>query len=234
MQAELAAGALQHIEDDHWFHKTRAFAEATARLGRIFRDYLGPGDGFRCGFLGHIACELILDAILIERYPERLDRITHARATRRRSRLEKPSLIGRSAGRLEPWLPRFCEAQFLRDYADPERLAYRLNQVLRRIKLDPLPAGVEELLATARGVVRSRRGAAPAVAICRPSQPSSVEAQSTHEIRHEHAPVDDQRRAVARSDLRHAQGMRLRRRRDSAVFRWRRRASSGWRKSSTP
>ena len=73
VEAELAAGALRHIEDDRWFHKTRAFAEATARLTRIFRDYLGPGDGFRCGFLGHITSELILDALLIEKYPERLD-----------------------------------------------------------------------------------------------------------------------------------------------------------------
>ncbi len=43
VEAELAAGALRHIEDDRWFHKTRAFAEATAgRLTRIFRDIHGP------------------------------------------------------------------------------------------------------------------------------------------------------------------------------------------------
>ena len=72
-EAELAAGALQHFEDDHWFHKTRAFAEATGRLTDLFRNFMGPGDGFRCGFLGHITSELLLDAILIKRYPERLD-----------------------------------------------------------------------------------------------------------------------------------------------------------------
>ena len=43
----------------------------------------------------------------------------------------------------------------MRDYADTARLAYRLNQVLRRVKLDPLPAGIEEPLSAARGIVES-------------------------------------------------------------------------------
>jgi hypothetical protein len=154
VEAELAAGALQHLEDDHWFHKTRAFAEATGCLTRLFRDFLGPGDGFRCGFLGHIACELILDAILIERYPERLDAYYEVlqRLDGRRLTDAVTILAGQSVD-LEPWLPRFCEVQFLRDYADPSRLAFRLNQVFRRVKLEPLPAGIEGPLATGRDVV---------------------------------------------------------------------------------
>jgi hypothetical protein len=154
VEAELAAGALQHLEDDHWFHKTRAFAESTGRLTKIFGDFMGPGDGFRCGFVGHIACELILDAILIEKYPERLDAYYEVlqQLDGRRLNDAVTVLAGQSVD-LEPWLPRFCEAQFLRDYADPQRLAFRLNQVLRRVKLDPLPAGIEEPLVTARGVV---------------------------------------------------------------------------------
>jgi hypothetical protein len=153
-EAELAAGALQHFEDDHWFHKTRAFAEATGRLTRIFRDFMGPGDGFRCGFLGHITSELILDAILIERYPDRLEMYYEAlRQLDGRQLAEAVTALAGQRVELELWLPRFCEVQFLRDYADPARLAFRLNQVLRRIKLDPLPAGIEVPLATAREVV---------------------------------------------------------------------------------
>jgi hypothetical protein len=156
IDAELAAGAWQHFEDDRWFHKTRAFAEATAHLARMFRDFLGPGDNFRCGFLGHIACELLLDAILIERHPELLERYYEVF-----SRLEPASLsqaVRDLAGQpveVERWLPIFCREQFLRDYADSERLAYRLNQVLRRVKLDPLPAGIAEPLSAGRSVVRS-------------------------------------------------------------------------------
>jgi hypothetical protein len=154
VEAELAAGALKHFEDDRWFHKTRAFAEATGQLTRIFRDYMGPGDGFRCGFLGHIASELILDAILIEKYPERLDRYYEVleRLDGRRLSAAVTVLAGQAVD-LEPWLPQFCEMQFLRDYATPRRLAFRLNQVMRRVKLEPLPAGIEEPLATARGIV---------------------------------------------------------------------------------
>ena len=154
VEAELAAGALQHLEDDRWFHKTRAFAEATGRLTRIFRDYLGPGDGFRCGFLGHIVSELILDAILIEKYPERLDAYYEVLQQLDGRRLtDAVTVLAGQPVDLEPWLPRFCEVQFLRDYADPRRLAFRLNQVLCRVKLEPLPDGIEEPLAAARGVV---------------------------------------------------------------------------------
>lgn len=153
-EAQLAAGALQHFEDDRWFHKTRAFAEATGRLTDLFRSFMGPGDGFRCGFLGHITSELILDAILIERDPDRLDAYYQLLGGLDGKRLATAAAL--MAGRwidLGPWLPRFCESQFLRDYADPARLAFRLNQVLRRIKLEPLPMGIEGPLTTARGIV---------------------------------------------------------------------------------
>ncbi len=156
IDAELAAGAWQHFEDDHWFHKTRAFAEATAHLARLFRDFLGPGDNFRCGFLGHIACELLLDSVLIERHPGLIDRYYAAFAQLDGERLS--AAIRDLAGQpveVAHWLPLFCREQFLRDYADSARLAYRLNQVLRRVKLDPLPAGIEEPLSAGRSIVRS-------------------------------------------------------------------------------
>ncbi|HEV8004348.1 MAG TPA: hypothetical protein VGP63_31080 [Planctomycetaceae bacterium] len=156
IDAELAAGARQHFEDDHWFHKTRAFAEATAHLAKLFRNFLGPGDDFRCGFLGHIACELLLDSVLIERHPGLVDRYYAAFAQLDAARLSEA--VGALAGQpvdVGHWLPLFCREQFLRDYADSVRLAYRLNQVLRRVKLDSLPAGIEEPLSAGRSIVRS-------------------------------------------------------------------------------
>ncbi len=156
IDAELAAGVLQHFDDDHWFHKTRAFAEATAHVARLFRDFLGPGDNFRCGFLGHIACELLLDSLLSERNPELLDRYYTAFAELDSERLA--TAVSELAGQpvdVGRWLPVFCREQFLRDYADSTRLAYRLNQVLRRVKLDPLPAGIEGPLTVGRSIVES-------------------------------------------------------------------------------
>jgi hypothetical protein len=156
IDAELAAGAWQHFEDDHWFHKTRAFAEATAHLAKLFRDFLGPGDNFRCGFLGHITSELLLDSVLIERHPGLIDRYYAAFSQLDAARLSEAvrDLAGQPV-EVAQWLPLFCREQFLRDYADSARLAYRLNQVLRRVKLDPLPAGIEKPLSAGRSIVRS-------------------------------------------------------------------------------
>lgn len=158
IQAQVAAGVLQHLHDDHWFHQTRGFVEASADLARLFRELLGPEDGFRPGFLGHIGLELILDGVLIDRDPDRLDDYYAAidtidageiqQAVNRMSRVETTQL--------EPMLPLFQREQFLRDYVEPERLLYRLNQVMRRIKLKQLPQQAEDVLREGRGIVEHR------------------------------------------------------------------------------
>src|SRR5579871_4042743 len=70
--AELAAGILQHLHDDGWFHRTRAFAEVTATLTTAFRGLLIDPDDHRPSFLGHIVTELILDGLLVVRQPDLL------------------------------------------------------------------------------------------------------------------------------------------------------------------
>lgn len=75
---ELAAGIDQHFIDDDWFHTTRAFVEVTAELTLLFRERCGTDDNFRAGLLGHIGCELLLDACLIESSPNRLQQYYHA------------------------------------------------------------------------------------------------------------------------------------------------------------
>ena len=72
-QSELAAGVWQHLEDDRWFHQTRAFVEITATLAVRFREALAPDDSLRAGFLGHIVTELLIDAELIERHPGQIE-----------------------------------------------------------------------------------------------------------------------------------------------------------------
>src|SRR5215208_7117669 len=66
--AELAAGIRQHHEDDGWFHATPAFHEVSSQLTRLFRELLTNADESpRAPFLGHIATEILLDAVLIAR-----------------------------------------------------------------------------------------------------------------------------------------------------------------------
>jgi len=154
--AELAAGVLQHLDDDAWFHKTAAFAVASARLTVLFRASLPADDGHRPAFLGHILTEMLLDALLIERYPgrladyyaalEQLDAATIENAANRMAR--------HTTERLKVFIPLFTRERFLPDYLDSNRLLFRLNQIMHRVRLNPLPSGFEASLEEARCIVR--------------------------------------------------------------------------------
>ena len=156
--AELAAGILQHLEDDRWFHQTPAFFETTGALTRLFRELLGPEDGFRPGFLGHITTELLLDAVLINRDPHRLDAYYAALHRIDPTRVEQSvsSMAREASTRLATFVSLFRDVQFLRDYRDPQRLLFRLNQVMQRVKLRPLPARTTKLLEAAHTIVDER------------------------------------------------------------------------------
>jgi hypothetical protein len=51
-EAELAAGILQHLHDDQWFHRTRGFWKD--QVATLFRETLGPRTISRPGFQ-HVA-----------------------------------------------------------------------------------------------------------------------------------------------------------------------------------
>jgi len=160
-QAELAAGVLQHLDDDAWFHRTAAFAVASAELTIVFRDALPSDDGHRPAFLGHILTEMLLDSVLIDRAPATLDAYYTAF-----DRLDA-TLVAQSVNRMAPrptdclsdFIPLFVRERFLADYRDPNRLLFRLNQIMRRVKLNPLPAGFEATLELARAIVSSHAAA---------------------------------------------------------------------------
>lgn len=156
---ELAAGVLRHLDDDAWFHETRAFHEVTGEMARRFRAVLGHEDDFRPGFLGHIVTEMLLDAVLIERIPQRLDEYYAAldRIDPRAVERQVNRMARGETDRLAAFIPLFREAEFLRDYVTTAGLQYRLNQVLRRVRLNPLPDAVAEVLDTGRDLVRERR-----------------------------------------------------------------------------
>jgi hypothetical protein len=54
------------------------------------------------------------------------------------------------AQNLDWFIERFCEAEFLRDYAEDRTLLWRLNQVLRRVGLPVLPEEFTTTIAAAR------------------------------------------------------------------------------------
>jgi hypothetical protein len=155
---ELALGAMQHLDDDGWFHCTRGFAETTAELGLLFRTRLQGSDGFRCGFLGHIVTELLIDAALIDRAPDQLAVYYEQMAMVYPDQVAKTveQIAGRPAERLAEFIALYLQERILADYGTDEDLLRRLNQVLRRVKLSPLPHEATLWIAEARLRVTAR------------------------------------------------------------------------------
>ncbi|MDZ4819124.1 MAG: hypothetical protein SGJ20_09150 [Planctomycetota bacterium] len=156
--ASLARGIVRHHRDDAWFHLSRAFSELSLRFAVQIRGALPGDEGFRPSFLGHIIVELLLDAILIQPDPVRLDEYYAA--------LEKvdPALVestvglisGRPASGLADLIPIFLRERFLWDYSDDGKLLFRLNQVMRRVQLPALPKSFCNLLPSMRHEVHER------------------------------------------------------------------------------
>jgi hypothetical protein len=157
--AEFARGVLQHLSDDDWFHGTRGFAEVTGELAAEFRSAIGAEHPTPCSFLGHIVTEMLLDAELIRRHEGVLD--AYYAALSEIDPLIVERSINRCAARGQTsraceFVPLFITERFLADYQETPRLAYRLNQVLRRVKLTPLDDSAIEALESGRRLVRDR------------------------------------------------------------------------------
>jgi len=156
--SELAAGILQHLHDDGWFHRTRAFAEVTGALTHRFRTLLPQDDGMRPSFLGHIVTELILDGLLIARQPDLL-RTYYAALEQIDPAIVEQAVNNMSreqTNRLAHLIPLFHREGFLWDYLEPTKLLRRLNQVLSRIKLNALPPETVVVLEESWKIVESR------------------------------------------------------------------------------
>jgi hypothetical protein len=156
--AALAAGVCRHHADDQWFHGTRAFAELSLELTLSVRDVLPADEGFRPSFLGHILVELLLDAALIdedaasiERYYAAMDRLDGPRIERLAAEITGTRPVG-----LADWIGRFSAARFLLDYRQDATLCFRLNQIMRRVRLAELPASFQSILPRARCRVNER------------------------------------------------------------------------------
>ncbi len=117
-----------------------------------------PDEGFRPSFLGHILVEILLDATLLADDPPLAE--AYYRALERVDGAVVQAAVNRMAPRrvesLAALIPHFCLVRFLFDYADDGKLWYRLNQVMRRVKLPPLPESFCETLPAARAKVAAR------------------------------------------------------------------------------
>ena len=157
--AGVAGGVRRHLRQDAEFHNTRAFAELSWQLTVMVRDRLGDRDGFRPSFLGHLLVEVLLDAALAQENPHLLERYYHL--------LEaiEPDLVQAAVNRMAPrtterlsmMIAEFRRQKVLWDYLEDDKLLIRLNQVMRRVKLPPLPDEFAEILPSARRMVDIRK-----------------------------------------------------------------------------
>lgn len=156
--AALARGVMQHHVDDDWFHQTAAFNTLNVAFTGSIRRILAGDEGYRPAFLGHILVELLLDAVLIQQQPGQLDVYYQALATVDPQVVEAAvnRMAAKSTDRLAALLPRFLSERFLYDYADDGKLLHRLNQVMRRVNLSPLPESLLGFFPEARKAVKTR------------------------------------------------------------------------------
>ena len=157
--ARVARGVAQHHVDDAEFHVCQAFVDLSMQFSREIRDLVPSDDGMRPHFLGHILVELLLDSTLIEDRPEKIEEYYRAFGEVEGWVVEEAvnRMQSRRTERLAIWITLFTRERFLCDYPDDRRLFRRLNQVMKRVKLDPLPEKFCEMLPAARSQVRARR-----------------------------------------------------------------------------
>ena len=157
--ARVARGVARHHADDARFHVTPAFAELSWGYALQLRRLLPADDGLRPGFLGHIVVELLLDAVLIDEHPGRIEAYYAALASVDVGVVEEA--VNRMATarteRLSIFIPVFTRERFLCDYGDDVSLLRRLNQVMRRVGLEPLPERLLDWLPDVRREVADRR-----------------------------------------------------------------------------
>ena len=144
---EIARGIHQHLKDDRWFHANLTFQQLNLQFSQSLREVNPDDESMRPWFLGHILIELILDALLISQHPGQLD-VYYQKMEQVDSALIQ-TVINRVARTptydFVRFFEAFCKERFLFDYGDDERLAYRLNQVMERVGLEPFGAPVVAL-----------------------------------------------------------------------------------------
>lgn len=153
---EIAAGIQKHLDDDRWFHGTPAFYSVSGEIARSFKKQLPESDSWRCGFLGHIVMELLLDSVLIEYQPHSLDDYYRLMGDIDVLKVQEvvSHLATKEVTELARLIQMFVKERFFEDYLNDERLHFRLNQVMKRIGLEPLPSSTLATLELGRNVVR--------------------------------------------------------------------------------
>lgn len=167
--AAVARGIVRHHADDLWFHESRSFTELSLGFAKQLRETLAEATSMRPWFVGHILVEMLLDAELDRRQPGLLDAyydcVANVDPERVTDAVER--MCRHALPKLSTLIERFVEVRFIADYRTERGLMLRLNQVMGRVGLSPLPDSATMLMAEFREEVARRADdllAAPAAA----------------------------------------------------------------------
>jgi hypothetical protein len=156
----VAGGALRHLSDDARFHANAAFGELTWQLSVALRRAL-DNEGFGANFIAHLLVEVLLDATLTAEEPARVERYYRTLESVHPRQIEDAvnRMAARPTRRLAPFIRLFLSERILWDYLEDGKLVKRLNQVMRRVGLPPLPGTFSNLLPEARRQVAAQKSA---------------------------------------------------------------------------
>lgn len=148
----LARGIRQHLREDAWFHEQVGFVTLSAKFSGEIHALFPEDNGPRSHFLGHILVELLLDAELIRRDGDSLER--YYQVLQDVDHLFVESGISRMAtqptDRLAKFMGIFVQLKFLSDYVHDGKLMERINQVMLRVGLPTCDDRLMELIPSAR------------------------------------------------------------------------------------
>jgi hypothetical protein len=104
--------------------------------------------------------EVLLDASLVARHGPQVEGYYRALEAIDAAMVQRAvnAIAPRPTDRLAPMIVAFCRERILWDYLDDARLLARLNQVMRRVRLAPLPEEFCALFPAARRLIDGRGG----------------------------------------------------------------------------
>lgn len=136
-RVQFLRGIQRHMRADSLFHSAPFFVAETHQIGYQVRDRFKAAKPRRTFFVGHIAFELILDKILIERDPSLVaDFYRHLEAEPVERYVSLTEwVLDRPMPGYDQFLTRFIDRRYLLHYPNIDHLTYTLRRIMGRVGL---------------------------------------------------------------------------------------------------
>lgn len=131
---QLNKGSQQHYHTDARFHNSTFFKHQTSRLEELFALHNFPRHNQRLWFLSHILFEVLLDRVLIQHHPQKLDEFyASLQNVQLDTVIEFLAHSGKEGkGRFSNFWNGFLESQYMQYYVKDESFLYSINRILQR------------------------------------------------------------------------------------------------------